>query len=349
MKCQSAGLAELARTRTTTASSSTAGTSMSLSARTSGGPYVSWTIAFTGDDALTVPPAQGEPDDPGHRRAEHPQVEADRAVGDVLEVVDQLVLPGILAGDPGLGEAGDARPDDEPLPVLRYLLDQAVEERRPHRSRPDHAHIAAEHVVELGDLVDVGEPGGFADQGHLLLGPPAELLAVEVAEALLRSGPERPQLVHREYAAGPPHPLAPVEHGRARGEQRRQGEHAEQRREDEQRAAGNDQVECAEGCIDAARSEVLGGHHRVLLGQRRCAPGLGCHGLTLRARPYRGAHAEASGSAAPSIRSTSSRGSRRIRSPWPLFFSSSSARGSVSGRRRLERISASSTPPSRPP
>ena len=52
--------------------------------------------------------------------------------------------------------------------------------------------------------------------------------------------------------------------------------------------------------------------------------------------------------AAPSIRSTSSCGSRRTRSPWPVFLTSSSARGSVSGRSRLERISASSTPPEPP-
>src|SRR3954451_12793534 len=56
---------------------------------------------------LAVPSAQGEPDDPGHRGPEDAQIEADRAVRDVLEVVDQLVLPGVLAGDPGLGEAGD--------------------------------------------------------------------------------------------------------------------------------------------------------------------------------------------------------------------------------------------------
>src|SRR5262249_990780 len=53
-----------------------------------------------------VPAAQREPDDPGHRRAQHPQVQAYGAIGDVLEVVDQLVLPGVLTRDPGLGEPG---------------------------------------------------------------------------------------------------------------------------------------------------------------------------------------------------------------------------------------------------
>ena len=54
-------------------------------------------------------------------------------------------------------------------------------------------------------------------------------------------------------------------------------------------------------------------------------------------------------STVPRMRSTSSDGSRRVAWPLPaLRFSSSSAPGSVSRRRRPERISASSTPPSLP-
>ena len=55
-------------------------------------------------------------------------------------------------------------------------------------------------------------------------------------------------------------------------------------------------------------------------------------------------------SRADSKRSSISCGSRRSRPPAPSSrFSSSSARGSVSGRSRPSRISCSSTPPSRPP
>ena len=53
-----------------------------------------------------------------------------RAVGDVLEVVGELLGPGHLARQPQLREAGDARADDEPLPVrgdvLRELLEEAA-------------------------------------------------------------------------------------------------------------------------------------------------------------------------------------------------------------------------------
>src|SRR3954452_2741977 len=298
---------------------------------------------------LAVPAAQGQPDDPGHRRPEHAQIEADRAVGDVLEVMDQLVLPGVLAGDPGLGEAGNAGPDDEALPVLGDFIDQPEEEGGPYRARADHAHVAPEHVEELRHLVDVGEPGRSPHQRHLLLGAAAEILPIDVAESTLRSPLQRPQLEHGEDAAGPPHPFAAVENRGAGGEQDSDREHPQEGREDDEGASGDQQVETAEGDVDPAWREILRGHHRVLLGERRGAVGAGRHGLAVRGRPYRGAHAEASGSAAPSIRSTSSCGSRRTRSPWPRFFSSSSARGSGSGRNRLERISAWSPPPSRPP
>ena len=70
------------------------------------------------------------------------QVEVDRAVRDVLEVVGELLRPGGLAGHPQLGEAGQARLDDQPLPVLRDLVAQLLEERGPDRPRPDDAHVA---------------------------------------------------------------------------------------------------------------------------------------------------------------------------------------------------------------
>ena len=46
--CQSAGLSAAACTRTSTSPAPTSGRSVSASRRTSGGPNLSWTIAFTG-------------------------------------------------------------------------------------------------------------------------------------------------------------------------------------------------------------------------------------------------------------------------------------------------------------
>src|SRR6476469_9326716 len=87
-----------------------------------------------------IPAAEREADDPQHRGPEDPQVEPDRAIRDVFEVVDQLVLPGILPRDPGLREAGHAGANDRPLPVLRDLLAEPVEEGWSYRSRADDAH-----------------------------------------------------------------------------------------------------------------------------------------------------------------------------------------------------------------
>lgn len=52
MKCPSYGFADAARMRTRTLSSLTLGTSMSLSSRTSGDPYLSQTMAFIASSSL---------------------------------------------------------------------------------------------------------------------------------------------------------------------------------------------------------------------------------------------------------------------------------------------------------
>src|SRR4051812_1853453 len=56
------------------------------------------------------------PDEPGSLE-QHGHVEAGRAVGDVLQVVGELLVPGHLAGEAQLREPGHARTDDQPLPV----------------------------------------------------------------------------------------------------------------------------------------------------------------------------------------------------------------------------------------
>ena len=66
-----------------------------------------------------------------------------------------------------LGEAGDAGLDHQALPVLRDLLAQLLEEGGPDRPRPDDAHVAAQHVPELGQLVEMREAQDPADAGHL--------------------------------------------------------------------------------------------------------------------------------------------------------------------------------------
>ena len=124
-------------------------------------------------------------DPPGGRGADA-QVQVHRAVGDVLEVVRELLGPRGLARHAQLREAGDARLDHQPLPVLRDLLAQLLEERRPDRPRADDAHVAAHHVPQLRQLVEVREAQHAAEARDLRLRALRELLAEVGAEPRLR-------------------------------------------------------------------------------------------------------------------------------------------------------------------
>src|SRR5215208_1580315 len=113
--------------------------------------------------------------DRGGGLGHHAEVETRGTVRDVLEVVGQLLLPRHLARHPQLREAGHAGRHHEPLPVLRDLLAELLEERRPDRARPNDAHVARKHVHELGKLVQVRGPQPAADARGLALGQAAQL------------------------------------------------------------------------------------------------------------------------------------------------------------------------------
>src|SRR5439155_7100567 len=100
------------------------------------------------------------------------EVERERAVGDVLEVVCELLLPGRLAGDARLREAGQAGTDDQALPVLRDRPRQLFEKGRPDRPRADEAHVAAEDVPQLRQLVELRGSQPAPEPGHLRLRSP---------------------------------------------------------------------------------------------------------------------------------------------------------------------------------
>src|SRR5829696_1568184 len=85
-------------------------------------PQIPHMAAQSVSNEWTSPGGRAAARDLGDGGEEDADVEADRAVGDVLHVVDELVRPRLLAGHPRLGEAGDSGADDEPLPILRDLL-----------------------------------------------------------------------------------------------------------------------------------------------------------------------------------------------------------------------------------
>src|SRR3954467_7619350 len=287
------------------------------------------------------------------RRDDQAEVEADRAVGQPLEVVGQLLRPAHVARHPQLSEARQPRAHDEPLPVLRDLLAELLEEHGADRPRPDQRHVAAHHVPQLRQLVEVHRAQPAPDAGELVDRPAIQRRRLVGAEPRLRVRLQRPQLVHREHPPGAPDAQPAVEDRPARRHEDQQHQGADQRRGRDEQRAGDHEVERAHERVERAVLVGMEGLRGVALGDRLRArellrpPALGRVGR-LRRRRARRAQAQHHRTA-PSMRSTRSCGSRRWITPAPSRLTSSIARGSDSGRSRPSRISASSTPPSRPP
>src|SRR5215213_10785449 len=87
-------------------------------------------------------------DDDQQRLRDDLEVQPQRAVGDVLEVVRELLRPRHLTGQAQLREPGDPGRDDQALPVGGDLLRQTLEEEWADRARADDAHVPAQHVPE---------------------------------------------------------------------------------------------------------------------------------------------------------------------------------------------------------
>src|SRR6266516_451498 len=97
------------------------------------------------------------------RPREDPQVEARRAVLAVQDVELDPIRPWQLGPAVHLRPAGDAGLHVQPMPLPLVVLLDLVPQRRP---RPDHAHLPAHHVPELGQLVErelAQQPAGARD------------------------------------------------------------------------------------------------------------------------------------------------------------------------------------------
>src|SRR5258706_8253567 len=94
---------------------------------------------------------------PAEREPEDLDVEADRPVLDVVEVVfDALGQARVPAPAVNLRPARDAAPHAVAEHVLRELLLEGAYELRPLGTRADERHVAHEDVHELRQLVDRG-------------------------------------------------------------------------------------------------------------------------------------------------------------------------------------------------
>ena len=150
------------------------------------------------------------------------EVQAHAAVGDVLEVVGELLGPGHVARQPQLREAGDARAHDQPLPVAGDVARQLLEEARPDRARADDAHLAAQHVPELRQLVELGGAQDVPDARLLVRRHARQLDAGVAPDARLRLRLERAELEHGEDRAAAADAGAVVEDAAGPGAQQRE-------------------------------------------------------------------------------------------------------------------------------
>src|SRR4051812_25894734 len=148
-------------------------------------------------ERLAVAAAEGPRSDAPDGLGDHEHVEVHRAVGDVLEVVRELLRPAVLARQAHLREAGHAGAHHEPLPVLRYLPAQLLEERGPDRPRADDAHVALHDVPELRQLVELRAAQQAPHRRDLAFGAARQLVAEVWPEPLLGVWRERAELVHR--------------------------------------------------------------------------------------------------------------------------------------------------------
>ena len=142
---------------------------------------------------------------------ERAQVEPHRAVGDPLEVVCELLGQRRLARPPHLGEAGQAGPDDEPLPVRGQLA-----RRAPRRSAAGSAAGRRGSCRRAGRSRAAGarRAGSRAASGRAASSRRACAARAPRrgrARAALRAGAQRAELEHREDAPAPADALAAVE------------------------------------------------------------------------------------------------------------------------------------------
>ena len=138
------------------------------------------------------------PEELPRSRRQDPQIEPERPVGDVPEVLLDSLRPFDLVAPVDLRPAGDAWKDVEPsavvLAVVRSLLDEIG-------SRPDEAHLTANDVQELRQLVQARPPQkATATRNSRILGhePEGVLGQLLSASDLDRIRDHRSELQHRE-------------------------------------------------------------------------------------------------------------------------------------------------------
>src|SRR5262249_1848346 len=99
---------------------------------------------------------------------DNPDVEEERDVFDIVEIVLQFlnrVLHRRAVAVIDLGPTGQPRLDQMALGVELNLFAQLLDEERSFGARPDEAHLAAQNIDKLRNLVNAGFANESADAG----------------------------------------------------------------------------------------------------------------------------------------------------------------------------------------
>src|SRR5215475_10319498 len=183
-------------------------------------------------------------EDAADRHGDDLDVEPEGPPLDVLDVVLDACLQRCIAAEPvHLRPPRDAGLDLVAEHVARHGLAEAFHEHGALGARPHHAHLPAQHVHELRQLVEAesAEEGPDGSAAGVPAGRPHR------ARLALCVHPHGAQLEHAEALAVEPHTLLTVEHGAGRGQLDGGGEHEEQRREDAEQGGGEHDGEDALG------------------------------------------------------------------------------------------------------
>src|SRR5262245_62190001 len=105
------------------------------------------------------------------RVEENAEIEADREMFDVIEIVSHLLslfVEIVRVSVPNLCPAGDPGANDRAERVVRDIPDEELEVRDRVRSRPNQVHVALDNVEELREFVEPELAQPLTDPGDPL-------------------------------------------------------------------------------------------------------------------------------------------------------------------------------------
>jgi hypothetical protein len=192
-------------------------------------------------------------------------VEPEAEILDVVEVVVELPQHILDLGDMALvdlGPAGDAGANDVPVAVEGQLRLVPSGQRHGFRAGSDPAHLAAQDVDHLWQLVDPGAAQEAADASHAIVAVAGDRFRSEVVHGAGMG--HRAELDHDEWLAAITHPLLPEQDRPARIEPDDQRDDHQKRREHRQGDDAGDEVrEPLDLGVDDARNQRA----EIVLGQ----------------------------------------------------------------------------------